>query len=52
MLESAATLAQLVRAFDFAAPAGSSDHQPVGSGITLYPLDPVLSDVTPRGRRT
>lgn len=47
MLESAATLAQLVRAFDFAAPAGTTDHLPVGSGITLYPLEPVLSEVTP-----
>lgn len=49
MLESVATLAELVREFDFVAPAGSSDQVPVGSGITLYPLQPVLSHVTPRG---
>ena len=48
MLESVATLAELVRDFDFVAPPGSSDQVPVGSGITLYPLEPVLSRVTPR----
>jgi len=48
MLESVATLAELVRDFDFVAPSGSSDQVAVGSGITLYPLEPVLSHVTPR----
>jgi cytochrome P450 len=48
MLESLATIAELVRDFEFTAPAGSSDHVPVGSGITLFPLEPVLSEVVPR----
>jgi len=48
MLESVATLAELVRAFDFVAPDGSSDEVPVGSGVTIFPLEPVLSQVTPR----
>lgn len=48
MLESVATIVELVRSFDFAAPAGSSDQVPVGSGVTLFPLEPVLSQVTPR----
>jgi cytochrome P450 len=48
MLESVATLVELIRAFDFAAPPGSSDQVPVGSGITLFPLEPVMSRVTPR----
>jgi cytochrome P450 len=48
MLESVATLAELVRDFDFVAPADSTDQVPVGSGITLYPLAPVLSHLTPR----
>ena len=48
MLESVATLAELVRDFDFAAPAGSSDQVPVGSGVTLFPLEPVTSQVSPR----
>lgn len=50
MLESIATLAELVRDFDFVAPADSSDQVPVGSGITLFPLVPVLSHVSPRAR--
>ena len=48
MLESLATIAELVRDFEFTAPADSSDHVPVGSGITLFPLEPVLSEVVPR----
>lgn len=48
MLESVATLAELVRDFDFAAPDGSSDQVPVGSGVTLFPLEPVLSRLSPR----
>lgn len=48
MLESVATLVELIRAFDFAAPADSSDQVPVGSGVTLFPLAPVRSRVTPR----
>jgi cytochrome P450 len=48
MLESVATLAELVRDFEFTAPAGSSDHVPVGSGVTLFPLEPVLSRVAVR----
>lgn len=48
MLESIATLAALVKAFDFAAPAGTTDRVPVGSGITLFPLQPVRSEVSPR----
>ena len=48
MLESVATIAELVRDFDFVAPADSSDQVPVGSGITLFPLEPVLSHVAPR----
>jgi cytochrome P450 len=50
MLESVATLAELVRDFEFVAPADSSDQVPVGSGITLFPLVPVLSHVSPRTR--
>jgi cytochrome P450 len=48
LLESVATLAELVRDFDFTAPAGSSDQVPVGSGVTLFPLEPVTAQVTPR----
>ena len=48
VLESVATLAELVRDFDFTAPAGSSDQVPVGSGVTLFPLEPVLSQVAVR----
>lgn len=48
MLESLATIAALVREFEFTAPEGSSDHIPVGSGITLFPLEPVLSRVAVR----
>ena len=48
MLESVATIAELVRDFDFVAPAGTSDQVPVGSGVTLFPLEPVNSQVTPR----
>ena len=50
MLESIATLAELIRDFDFVAPTASSDQVPVGSGITLFPLVPVLSHVSPRAR--
>jgi cytochrome P450 len=48
MLESVATLAGLIRDFDFAAPAGSSDQVPVGSGVTLFPLEPVNSHISTR----
>jgi cytochrome P450 len=48
MLESVATIAGLVRDFEFSAPPGSADHVPVGSGITLFPLEPVTSHVVPR----
>ncbi|MFL6091200.1 MAG: cytochrome P450 [Aeromicrobium sp.] len=49
MLESLATLAVLVRDFEFSAPEASSDTVSVGSGITLFPIEPVLSHVTVRG---
>ncbi len=48
MLESVATLAERVRDFEFTAPADSSDQVPVGSGVRLFPLEPVLSQVAVR----
>lgn len=48
MLESVATIAGLVRDFEFTAPPHSTDQVPVGSGITLFPLEPVTSSVAPR----
>ena len=48
MLESVAALATLVRDFEFTAPAGSSDHLPVSSALTLFPLEPVRTTVARR----